>query len=273
MLNNTPEVLIVCDSINEWNQRITTFQLKYWRPILPEMNTHRVFSRNAASSRAKTFESRMKEACEETFVPTHWNQEKRGMVGGPEFSDEIKEIINDQIQAIAERTVADLSNLDNYIYQITGSRIHKQYLNRYLEPFVAVDQIITATDWSNFFKLRMAEDAQPEIKDIAVEMFYALQDSVPSKVSKDEWHLPYISDKDLVNYGLEMCKKISVARCARVTYKVYNGQGDIDRDMRLFDRLLQSGHMSPFEHVCTPCYGKYYNIEGWKSMRNLIECQ
>ena len=44
------EVLI--DSVNPAGQRLTTFVLRFPRFVLSEFNTHRMFSRNASSSRA-----------------------------------------------------------------------------------------------------------------------------------------------------------------------------------------------------------------------------
>lgn len=273
MSRTKPSVQLVADSISDTGTRISTFQLNYWRPILPEMNTHRIFSRNAGSSRAQGFEAKCEEAVSNTFLPGHWNTEQRGMVGGEEFSDEVKDFIDEQITSLAYRTVEDLKLLDNQIYLHTGKRIHKQYLNRYLEPFVGVTQLVTSTDWSNFFKLRLAEDAQPEIKDVAKEIFDLLEHHEPVSKAGGNWHLPYITLEDFEKYGLEICRKISVARCARVSYKAYDGSGDFERDMRLYKRLFESGHMSPFEHVATPKKGNFYNLKNWQSLRNILEAE
>lgn len=264
-----PEVKIIADSVCD--TRLTTFQVKYWRPILPEMNTHRAFSRNAASSRAMAFSKRCDQVREEAWTPSHWNAEQKGMVGGEEFSDDVKQIINADIQKLANATANYLEELDGKIQRITGKSIHKQYLNRYLEPFIPVVQLISATDWDNFFMLRMAEDAQPEIRDVATKMFYLLKENTPKDVPVGEWHLPYVTDEELKEYGLETSKWISAARCARVSYKPYDGHTKLENDLALAKRLKNNGHMSPFEHVAQADpthHGNQANYVGWLQMRH-----
>ena len=226
MLTSKPTVNLIADSVNTVGDRLTTFEVKYWRPLLPEMNTHRVFSRNAASSRAQSFDARCKEIIQGNIcVPEHWNSEQPGMVGGEEFSDDIKKIIDERIQILARNVTSELMALNLWVKQATGSEIHKQYLNRYIEPFCQVTQLISSTEWNNFLKLRTASDAQPEIKDVAMLIFDYL---VNSKPVKRTLHLPYITDKELAEFGEETAKKVSVARCARVSYKAYAGEGDFE---------------------------------------------
>ena len=265
-----PSVQIIADSINpQTKDRLTTFQLSYWRPILPEMNTHRIFSRNAASSRAQSFKKRLTQVCVDPAVPAHWNAEKPGMVGGEEFSKEIKQFINGKICSLAQMNAEFLEKLNKEVYQATGYEIHKQYLNRYLEPFTQVTQLVSSTDWNNFFKLRLAEDAQPEIKDVAMAMFTALDTSTPEVT---DLHLPYISLDEREEFNRELLIKLAVARCARVSYAAYvQGSVDLEKDLRLYSRLQENGHLSPFEHIAVPAVGSYFNLTGWKSYRYAIE--
>ena len=269
MWKNKPEVKIIADSVNIIGERITTFELKYWRPILPEMNTHRVFSRNAASSRAQSFTQRCKDIWTDPHVPAHWNAEQPGMVGGEEFSPEVQDYINERIKELARNNVHFLRELNKQVKERTGLEIHKQYLNRYLEPFTTVTQLVTSTEWNNFFKLRLAEDAQPEIKDMAMEMFTLLNQNNPVRTEK---HLPYIQYEEMQGLTFDELIKISVARCARVSYKPYSGESDFQRDLRLYHRLLNNGHMSPFEHIAFSAPNQqYYNLMGWRSLRYEIE--
>lgn len=269
MWKNKPEVKIIADSVNNAGNRLITFELHYWRSILAEVNTHRQLSRNAASSRAQNFKSRCNDVWENPHVPNHWNAEKPGMVGGEEFSPEVKDYINDRIKDLARYTVQYLNSLDQEVMKNTGHYIHKQYLNRYLEPFTTVTQLITGTEWDNFFKLRMAQDAQPEMQDLAHEMFSQMNNHEPSKTMM---HLPYIHAEDLQKYDMELLVKISVARCARVSYKAYTGQDDLEKDLRLYKRLYDRGHRSPFEHVAIAVSGQqFYNLNGWRSLRYDIE--
>lgn len=264
-----PEVKIIADSL--CNTRLTTFQVKYWRPILAEMNTHRAFSRNAASSRAMSFSKRCDAVREDAWVPAHWNAEQKGMVGGSEFSLEVKKVIDLDIQKLASATANYLEELNSKIERITGKSIHKQYLNRYLEPFSPVTQLITATDWDNFFKLRCAPDAQPEIQDVANKMKELYESNTPTDCASGDWHLPYITDADRQNFDEDTLRRISVARCARVSYKPYDGNTVVERDLELYTRLKTNGHFSPFEHVAQADPSMHWdqaNFRGWTQLRH-----
>lgn len=270
-----PSVRIIADSQHK-EDRLTTFELKYWRPILPEVNTHRMLSKNAASSRAMSFSKRCDLVRDTPFVPAHWNSDQKGMIGGEEFSDSIKEIINADIQKLASATANYLEELNSKIERLTGKGIHKQYLNRYLEPFISTTQLISGTEWNNFFKLRCASDAQPEFRDIALKMKDLLESNKPVECKDGYWHLPYVTAEELKEYGLDTAKKISVARCARVSYRAYTGDTKLEVDLALYDRLLKGGHMSPFEHVAVcdsfACMtGNQANYVGWTQLRKLIE--
>jgi thymidylate synthase ThyX len=132
---------------------------------------------------------------------------------------------------------------------------HKQIVNRLLEPFQHITVIVTATEWENFFNLRLHPDAQPEIHELARVMKESMDESLPKKIS---WHLPYILEEEFTN--LEVIDnefgnliKYSVARCARVSYLTHDGSSpDTDKDLKLYDMLLESKHMSPFEHQAKP---------------------
>ena len=160
--------------------------------------------------------------------------------------------------------------------------------------------IVTATEWYNCFALRLAPDAQPEIRQLARAIYdemdrYRNKDvgilevSVPRKncpdifarMGADKVHtvvsLPYISDEDIKEIGKENYKtlmKISAARCARVSYNNHDGsKPNIEKDMKLYYRLYEGRHLSPMEHACIqdPDYRKYANLNGWKSLRYLVE--
>lgn len=123
--------------------------------------------------------------------------------------------------------------------------------------------IVSATEWSNFFALRCHRDAQPEIRNIAVLMRELLQVSTPREQGYRTWHLPLIQPNEIQDWMtenpgkaydevVEMWKKISVGRCARVSYLTHDGRRDLEADIKLCDDLRASGHMSPFEHVARP---------------------
>ena len=152
---------------------------------------------------------------------------------------------------------------------------HKQLANRLVEPYTFITTIITTTELSNFFALRTHRDAQPELRRIAVMFEEACDASTPTPLDYGEWHLPLIlpQERDL---PLDQLIRISVGRCARVSYLTHDGRRDISADIRLYERLLAGGHMSPTEHVARPMTpgelkaGSNSNFVGWWQHRKDI---
>ena len=147
--------------------------------------------------------------------------------------------------------------------------LHKQISNRLLEPFLWHTVVVTATEWTNFFHLRRAPDAQPEIHHIADLMYEIYAASTPTPIGLDQWHLPFVVP-DERNFDIETLKKVSAGRCARVSYLTHDGKRDIGEDIRLANSLTQDGHWSPTEHVATPLAHRDEwsgNFRGWRQMR------
>jgi thymidylate synthase ThyX len=131
---------------------------------------------------------------------------------------------------------------------------------------------VTATEWDNFFKLRLAENAQPEIRVAAQHMLAAMDGSKPKPLAIGTWHLPLVQDGEHT-IPIEELKKVSAARCARVSYLTHDGKRDLQKDIELCERLLADRHLSPFEHVATPSVdsGFQANFRGWVQMRRDLE--
>jgi hypothetical protein len=148
--------------------------------------------------------------------------------------------------------------------------LHKQLVNRILEPYSWITVIISATDYSNFFKLRCATNAQPEMQQIANMMRDLYMGTVPKLLYLYQWHLPFVPNNEICDIGT--ARDLSVARCARVSYLTHDGQHSPEKDLTLAKRLQESGHWSPFEHQATPalrdCAG---NFTGWKQYRHYRE--
>ena len=70
---------VIADSISKSNKRIITFELEYPRFVHAEFMTHRLFSRNAASSRAIPVQRAMDLIKEDTAMPIHWGKNQPGM--------------------------------------------------------------------------------------------------------------------------------------------------------------------------------------------------
>ncbi len=149
---------------------------------------------------------------------------------------------------------------------------HKQIVNRLLEPWMWITVICSATSFTNFFHQRTDKNAQPEIKKLADMMVKAYYSSSPVSAHPGAWHLPYIQDDEFSNpaFGLDDLRKLSVARCARVSYLNHTGVRSYIDDMKLHDRLVSSCHWSPFEHVAfaqTANVSYSGNFTGWTQYR------
>lgn len=247
---------IIADSISDSQIRIVTMELNYPRFIHSEFMTHRMFSRNASSSRAIPIEKMIKQVQENPAMPIHWGKNQPGMQAREELHETavVKQMWNFAGQDA--RCWAD---------QLNRQGCHKQIANRLLEPYQYIKVIVTATEWDNFFKLRLHPDAQPEIQELAKQMKKAMDESTPKLLRYGEWHLPYVPtdiqenglwdyiDTDCPVFDYEKAIKCSVARCARVSYLNHdNSSPDVEKDIALYNKLLEAWHMSPFEHQATP---------------------
>jgi len=267
--------VVIADSISPAGARITTLALKYPRFIHAEFMTHRVFSRNASSSRAIPIAKLAAQASEDPAMPVHWGANQPGMQAAGEVDEEIQKQAVLLWQKAAHEASANA-------FALMELGIHKQVANRLLEPFLYISVIVTSTEWDNFFELRAHPDAQPEIQALAYCMKQAMEQSQPSKIVLDiasvkGWHLPYVSDDEKASLDLPTLLQISAARCARVSYLTHDGvTPSVDNDKKLFDRLVGSVplHASPVEHQATPLADRdewNKNFRGWMQQRTLIE--
>jgi thymidylate synthase ThyX/5-methylcytosine-specific restriction endonuclease McrA len=224
-------------------------------------------SRNAASSRAIPIRKMIEAVRDEPAMPRWWGRNQSGMQAFEQLEEEARakalhewKLALDDALAHAERLAR--KDID----------LHKQLVNRLLEPFAWITVIITATEWANFFTQRCHPDAQPEIKHIAELMLAAYRASTPVLIPDGHWHLPLIQDDERTLPEDVLCK-LSVARCARVSYLTHEGRRDHDKDFELYERLLgggANGHWSPFEHVATPLADPQAhsgNFRGWEQYR------
>jgi hypothetical protein len=136
-----------------------------------------------------------------------------------------------------------------FAWALTKLGMHKQIANRLLEPWMFITVIVSATEFDNWFKLRCHPDAQPEIGWVAKEMKVQYDSHTPRVLAPGEWHLPLVDfDDEVLNTDQDLCK-VSAGRCARVSYLTHDGKRDLAADVDLANKLMVSGHWSPFEHV------------------------
>lgn len=278
------QVKIIADSVSKHSgKRLTTMQLKYQRFIHSEFMTHRVFSRNASSSRAIPVAKMIEQVRNDPAIPIHWGKNQPGMQAKEEFKGLIDlgaagvEFTPEEVWKFSAKMAA------NYAEAMSKAGLHKQVVNRILEPYQWIHVVVTATEWDNFFELRYHEDAQPEIYELAKLMRYAMDTSEPKVLSSGDWHLPYVTEEEYVNLDIEIAKKVSAARCCRVSYLKHDGTNStIEEDIALCDRLAGAKpiHASPFEHQATPdlfngesfmSESLHGNFVGWIQNRKLIE--
>ncbi len=268
------EAKIIADSINKVGNRITTLHLVYPRFIHSEMMTHRLFSRNASSSRAIPVKKMLEMVRNEPAMPIHWGKNQAGMQAAEEFTGDDLDI--------AKSLWLDAANkAANVAKEMNELGLHKQVANRILEPFQHIHVVLTATEFDNFLELRAHPDAQPEIRELAVQMLNAMSKSEPvvrgwESLDKNDWHLPYVTDEERANNSLVDLLKISPARCCRVSYLKHDGStATIEDEIQLCDRLVGSRpiHASPFEHQAVPgsAPALFGNFKRWTQYRKLIE--
>lgn len=261
---------IIADSISPQGKRITTFELEYPRFIHSELMTHRMFSRNAMSSRAVPIEKMIEQVMNSPAKPIHWGKNQAGMQAKEELEGINLGFVKGHWQDAAQRAASCAR-------QMNQEGAHKQIANRILEPFQAMKTVLTATEFENFFWLRNHEDAQPEIKKLAELMLVELEESDPIPLIPGEWHLPYYGEYGALfgsfsDEELENAKAVSASCCAQVSYRKLDDS--LEKALKVYERLVESEpvHASPFEHCATPTqepdkYGKVnhsFNPNSWE---------
>jgi thymidylate synthase ThyX len=259
---------VLLDSVSPAGVRLTTMEARYPRFIHSELLTHRVFSRNSSSSRAVPIRKMIDAVRSDPAMPVWWGRNQAGMQALEEIGDDARALAQTEWQRALEDALAHAERLAQ-----SDINLHKQLVNRILEPFAWITVIITATEWANFFTQRTHEDAQPELKHLATLMLAEYRASAPRALASGEWHTPLILADEETALPLEERLQISVARSARVSYLTHDGSRDHAKDVELYERLVgggANGHWSPFEHVATPlASGSEWsgNFRGWQQYR------
>ncbi|HEY4434449.1 MAG TPA: FAD-dependent thymidylate synthase, partial [Candidatus Cybelea sp.] len=198
---------ILLDSVSPAGVRLTTMEVRYPRFIHSELMTHRVFSRNAASSRAIPIKKMIDAVRQDPAMPLWWGRNQTGMQAAVQVDDASRQLAQQEWRRALDDALAHAERLAS-----PDINLHKQLVNRILEPFAWITVILTATEWSNFFALRTHEDAQPELQHIARMMLDAYRASTPRHLGIGDWHTPLILADEEASLPLDERLKISVAR-------------------------------------------------------------
>jgi thymidylate synthase ThyX len=314
---------ILADSLAPCGKRLTTMEWTYPRSIHSEIMTHRMLSKNSASSRAIPTEKLIQRVVDDPFIPEYIGANQKGMQAGEELNDVQKEVarmfwLQGRDQAVENaRRLLDLG-------------VHKQVVNRIIEPWMWITIIVSATEWDNVWGLRCHPMAEPHFQKLAYTARDAMAASVPRELKMGDWHLPLvpIDEEDGLSIGrfvaqtalmpvefhmeiglqvlleggipdnraavaalgdkiltddqkarlvakmTEVMIKVSVGRCARVSYLTHEGKREIEKDVELHDRLVvqEPLHASPAEHVAQALVSpeRSGNFVGWRQYRKTL---
>ena len=257
---------ILADSVSPSGTRMTTFEIEYPRFILAELNTHRMLSKNSASSRAipvKTMHDHMRQT---PAQPVHWGKNQPGM----QAKEELTGTDITDAKFMWSRAMQDAMHWASQMSERVG--LHKQVANRITEPWMIMKTVISGTEWANFWWLRAHADAQPEIHELAIKMFNAYNASTPQQLEPGDWHLPYVKSHRLSSGELiyvdnsdtpittEQARIISASCCAQVSYR--KNDDSYEKAEKIYRQLIESQpcHASPVEHQATPMQTE---IEYW----------
>lgn len=277
---------IICDSINLKGNRLTTFVLEFPRWILAELNTHRMLSKNVASSRAIPIEKMIEMVIKNPAVPIMYGKNQSGMQSR-------EELVGQELEKAKAAWLKARDRAVESALELSSLGLHKQYVNRTIENFMYVRAIVSGTEFENFFALRAHPDAQPEIQALAYKMLEEYNKSEPKRLQPGEWHVPFGDNMDEVHayeafsvyYGVkptisereETKRRVAISRCARISYFDFNGKNDYVADLKLCDRLFGSvpRHLSPTEHVAQCLNDDQFigNFRGWKQYRYFFDDQ
>lgn len=267
-------VKILADSIAPCGERLTTMEWTYPRPIHSEIMTHRMLSKNSASSRAIPPEKLIERILADPWVPEYIGVNQKGMAPGEELTGEAR-------TAAVSTWLSARDVAITHARELIRLKVHKGVINRILEPWMWITIIVSGTEWPNVFALRLDKMAEPHFQHIARMAKVAMDGSTPRKLAAGEWHLPlitsdditlvtnYVADqvgevglaaigmldgrvpRDVADLAVDTLKKVSVGRCARVSYLTHDGRRDVKEDIGLHDKLIVQRplHASPAEHV------------------------
>jgi hypothetical protein len=240
-----------------------------------EVTTHRNLSKNSSSSRAIPITKMLEQIESNMAIPLYWGKAKSGMQADGEVDEDDVWWYEEKWKFAYDEVSYRVEQLSDLVEGKKGfmPALHKQVPNRLIEPFQMMKTVITGTDWSNFFNLRLHPDADPNICMLAYKMYQAMQESKPIELKVGEWHLPYVGfyrvksgrgfgcveyftgvvgTESYYSLTLEQALKLSAASCASVSYRTEGMT--LEKADKIFDMLIKAEviHSSPFEHLATP---------------------
>jgi len=243
------KAVILADSISPQGNRLTTMKITFPRFILAEMNTHRMFSRNSASSRAIPFKKMVEMVQENPFIPIAWQKDHKGMQGTEYLTD--KEDFGNAVIWCKQDWLKARDIAVEQAQNLNKTGVTKQLCNRLLEPFMWHTVIVTATEWENFFELRCPQYEFVYNDETPSKIFRSKKDC--SNWYKDEFSTednPYNTDLDWLQINKSQAE-IHIQAIAELMYDAYNESTP---------KKLEAGEW----HI--PNFGHEWNINKLKSL-------
>lgn len=288
------EVKIIADSVGQRSGRITTFELTYPRFIHSEFMTHRVFSRNAMSSRAVPIKKMVELVRKSPAMPVRFGANQPGMQDkGAEHDGQVwydwaedeDGICRDLMCTGREAWAKAAEAACSWAERFDAAGYHKQVANRLIEPFQMMKTVMTTTEMDNFLWLRVDADADPSIEVLAQMMKEALDSSEPELLQPGTWHTPYVDH--VYDFGEEgdgyifagycvldeqnrpvmlteeEALRISASCCGQVSYRRLDSTKD--KALDIYTRLVagKKVHASPFEHQAKEAAGEHRRTNEW----------
>ena len=279
---------ILCDSVSQGGVRLLTFETTYPRILMSEANTHRMLSKNSASSRAIPFK-KMQENL--TGRPVRFGEANLGMQDkGEDFKGVVMGRTSGFGRFTAEHTPEEAweeARKDAAFWSkaFYDAGYAKQVFNRLTEAYQMAKTVVSGTEFNNWYWLRDDDAADPSIRELARCMREAQVASTPELLKAGEYHLPYVdvlrsvdgtpplyylSADDIGTGGhisLEDAIKVSCARSAAVSFR--NTDYGLEKCKEVYERLVgdERKHSSALEHAATPMEHvdilEHVNMPGW----------
>ncbi len=282
-------VEVVKDSLSPEKARLTTVQATLPKFVLAQLAKHGMLCLSSESSRAIKATSFKNRAVCDPYLPLFVGKARPGMGAIEEVgADDKKRFLEDAFDLLsgvaATDTDQDVPGVQDFHDKWAGI-VAKETVNRYLEPWLYVRCVITATEWTNFFAVRTHGDTQDDFRLIARAIYVAMSRSTPKPLDYGEWHLPFVGENEAVKAAWSvkgeshwdaLCRW-SVARCARASYGLFDGKKTTpEDDERTFGNLMNKHprHVGPTEHQGRPLMldeqWRPSQLKGWQQYRKFI---
>lgn len=268
------QALVLADSVAPSGARLTTLDVTFPMFVQTQLLRHRAFSFSVQSTRAVPLETQIARVRESAAGPSRWGVAQRGMVAAEDVSSCSAEAAAETWEFAAR----DACKAAEFLLSLG---VHQEVAGRLLAPFATCRAIVSATEWDNFFALRISGEAQAEIRELAEAIRDAREASVPAALSLGQWHLPMVDAEDVAwaladsagdaDVALRLVRLVSAGRCARVSFLQHDGRRGTPRNAKLGARLAADGHWSALEHQATPHVSRLTsgNFRGWQQFRKM----